>query len=233
MTMPLSLIRPLFAPRIQAVLERLYVETVVNDPGVRQAARDLGLHNDGQPGFYTAMRDAKMPVVPEFGALLYILARSVGAKYIVEFGTSFGLSTIFLASAIRDNGGGRIVRTEFLPEKAEQARINLAETGLDDLVEIRVGEAQHTLIAGLDGQVDLLFLDATKGLYLDILRLMEPHLRHGALVVSDRSDLDGDPNARDAAYLAYLRDPANGYRTSSIATRALDMAFEHEIAVRY
>jgi len=230
MTHPL--IRPLLAPRIQAVLERLYAETLADDPGVRQAALDRGLRNDGQPDFYLAMRDARLPVVPEFGALLYLLARSAGARCVVEFGTSFGVSTLFLAAAVRDNGGGRVITTEFVPEKAQRARDNLAEAGLDDLVDIRVGDALQTLAAPIGGTVDLLFLDATKGLYLDILRLMEPHLRPGSLVASDRSDLDGDPGARDGAYLAYLREPANGYRTSSVATEAIGRHFEHEFAVR-
>lgn len=169
MTMTAPLIRPLLERPAQTVLERLYAETIAGDPEVRRAAQTRGLHNDGQPGFYAAMRDAKLPVAPEFGALLYLFARSIGAANIVEFGTSFGVSTIFLAAALRDNGGGRIVTTEFVPEKAEAARRNLVEAGLDALVEIRVGDARETLAAGLAGPVDLLFLDATKALYLDIL----------------------------------------------------------------
>jgi predicted O-methyltransferase YrrM len=232
MTLPLSLIRPMFEPCIQAVLERLYAETLTEDPAVRQTALDAGLHNDSQSGFYAAMRDARLPVVPEFGALLYLLARSAGAKHIVEFGTSFGISTLFLAAAIRDNGGGRVITTEYLPEKARHAQTNLEAAGLEDWVEIRVGDARETLRTKLDGAVDLLFLDATKGLYFDILQMIEPRLRSGALVVSDRADLDGDPTPRDGGYLAYVRNPENGYRSSSLSTEALGRTFAHELAVR-
>jgi predicted O-methyltransferase YrrM len=221
----------MLAPDIQRVIERLYAETLAEDAAVREAARVRGLLDDGHPEFYPAMRDARLPVVPEFGELLYILARTSRARQVVEFGTSFGVSTIFLAAALRDNGGGHLVTTEFMPEKAAVARANLLEAGLGDLVEIRVGDALSTLSSDLADEIDLLFLDATKALYLPILRRVEPRLRSGALVVSDRSD-GGGGCGRDAGYLEHLREPTNGYRTASISTQALGMNFEHELAVR-
>ncbi|MCQ4380070.1 class I SAM-dependent methyltransferase, partial [Clostridioides difficile] len=77
------------------------------------------------------------------------LARSGGARSIVEFGTSFGISTLHLAAALRDNGGGRLVTSEFEPSKGVRARANLAAAGLADLVEIREGDALRTLAADL------------------------------------------------------------------------------------
>ena len=227
-----ALLRPLLTPRIQTVVERLYRETLAEDPAAREAASKLGLLSDADAGFYPAMRNARLPVVPEFAALLHVLARATGARLVVEFGTSFGVSTICLAAALRDNGGGRVVTTELVPEKARQAHLNLIEAGLEDLVDIRVGDARSTLAEAFDRPIDMLFLDATKGLYLQILKLVEPQLRTGALVISDRSDLDEDPTVRDAGYLAHVCDPANGYRFSSIGTRALGRGFEHAIAVR-
>lgn len=232
MDTPRALLRPLLTPRIQTVVERLYRETLAEDPAAREAASKLGLFSDADAGFYPAMRNARLPVVPEFAALLHVLARTTGARLVVEFGTSFGVSTICLAAALRDNGGGRVVTTELVPEKARQAHLNLVEAGLEDLVDIRVGDARSTLADAFDRPIDMLFLDATKGLYLQILKLVEPQLRAGALVISDRSDLDEDPTVRDAGYLAYLGDTANGYRFSSVGTRALGRSFEHAIAVR-
>src|SRR5271170_1824727 len=97
--------------------------------------------------YYRARRMAYMAVAPEFGSLLYTLARTSRAKTIVEFGLSFGVSTIFLASALRDNGEGRVITTEFEPEKVVRAKRNLASAGLEEWVEIRVGDALETLTA--------------------------------------------------------------------------------------
>lgn len=67
--------------------------------------------------FYGSLKDLWLAVSPETGTLLYMLARSSGARIIVEFGTSFGISTLYLAAALRDNGGGRLITTEFEPSK--------------------------------------------------------------------------------------------------------------------
>jgi predicted O-methyltransferase YrrM len=91
---------------------------------------------------YGALKDFPLAVSREAGALLYMLARSSGAKTIVEFGTSFGVSTLHLAAALRDNwgngGGGRLITTEFEPSKAERAQEHLVAGGVMDLVEIRL-----------------------------------------------------------------------------------------------
>ncbi|MHC0612238.1 class I SAM-dependent methyltransferase [Komagataeibacter oboediens] len=226
------LFRPQFTPAIQRVLERLYSETIEQDPIQRAEAQSAGLNHDGEHGFYQAMAGARMPVTPEFGTLLYILARSSSAQHIVEFGTSFGVSTIFLAAALRDNGGGRLVTTEFVAQKASSAAANLREAGLNDLIAIRVGDAMTTLTRDVPQPIDLILLDASKGLYLDILLLLEPRLRPGGIVVSDPADIDGSDGGRAGAYLAYLSNPANGYRMASITTEALGQSFAHDIAVR-
>ena len=90
---------------------------------------------------YGRLKDLPLAVSRETGALLYMLARSSDARTIVEFGTSFGISTLHLAAALRDNGGGRLITSEFEPSKAARARENLTAGGLIDLVEIREGDA--------------------------------------------------------------------------------------------
>ena len=133
-------------------------------------------------GFY---RDKLLPIGPGQGELLYLLARSRGVRYAVEFGTSFGVSTIYLAAAIRDAGtGGRVVGTELVPEKVMAARSNLAAAGLTSQVEIREGDAQTTL-RDLTGSVDLLLLDGWPALAIDVLHIVEPRLADGALVIVD------------------------------------------------
>lgn len=159
---------------------------------------------------YSRLKAFPLPVSRETGALLYMLARNSGARAIVEFGTSFGLSTLHLAAALRDNGGGRLISSEFEPSKVARARANLTAGGLSDLVEIREGDALTTLRTNLPETIDLVLLDGAKALYPDILRLLESRLRPGALVVADNADDSPD-------YLAYVRSPANGYMSLPFA----------------
>jgi predicted O-methyltransferase YrrM len=159
---------------------------------------------------YGQLKDAALAVSRETAVLLYMLARSAGARTIIEFGTSFGISTLHLAAALRDNGGGQLITTEFEPSKVARARINLAEGGLADLVEFRQGDALETLARDLPSQIDLLLLDGAKALYPDILQLVEKRLRPGALVVAD--------NANDSPdYLALVRAKDSGYLTTPFA----------------
>lgn len=154
--------------------------------------------------FYSRLKDQPLPVSRATGTLLYMLARHADAHAIVEFGTSFGLSTLHLAAALRDNGGGHLVTCEFEPSKVERARENLAAGELVDLVEIRVGDALQTLRSGLPDAIDLVLLDGAKALYPRILELLEGRLRPGALVVADNADDCPE-------YLARVRAPGSGY----------------------
>ncbi|MBU9543842.1 O-methyltransferase [Burkholderia multivorans] len=153
---------------------------------------------------YGQLKDLWLPVSRETGVLLYQLARSTNARHIVEFGTSFGLSTLYLAAALRDNGGGRLIGSEFELSKVAKARAHLAAGGVADLVEIREGDALQTLASDLPESIDLLLLDGAKALYNDVLDLVESRLRAGALIVADNADYCPD-------YLARVRDPRNGY----------------------
>ncbi|RZL28977.1 MAG: O-methyltransferase [Sphingomonas sp.] len=161
--------------------------------------------------FYARLKDVPMPVTRETGALLYMLARSIDARSIVEFGTSFGLSTMHLAAALRDNGGGRLVTSEFEPSKVSRAAANLADAGLADLVDLREGDALQTLARNLPDRIDLLFLDGAKALYVDILDLVEPQLRLGAAIVADNASFY-------PPYLDRVRDTGNGYMSMPFGT---------------
>jgi len=158
--------------------------------------------------FYAALKDYALPVSRDTGRLLYMQARASNARSIVEFGLSFGLSTLHLAAALRDNGGGRLITSEFEPSKAARARDNLAAGGLLDLVEIREGDALETLAADLPDAIDMLLLDGAKSLYRDVLDRVESRLRIGAVIIADNADHCPD-------YLEYVSDPANGYLTMS------------------
>ena len=154
--------------------------------------------------FYSRAKDLWLPVSRETGVLLYQLARSMNARNIIEFGTSFGLSTLHLAAALRDNGGGRLIGSEFEPSKVAGVRKHLVEAGVGDLVEIREGDALRTLAADLPDSIDLVLLDGAKSIYCEVLDLVESHLRPGALIVADNADYSPD-------YLARVRSPEGGY----------------------
>lgn len=153
---------------------------------------------------YGSIKELWLPVGQETGTLLYVLARLGKARTLVEFGTSFGISTLHLAAALRDNGGGQLITTEFEPTKVAQARAHLAAGGLLDLVELRCGDALETLARDLPPHIDLVLLDGAKALYNDILSLVESHLSPGALILADNVDFCPE-------YLARVRSPANGY----------------------
>lgn len=153
---------------------------------------------------YERMKDFHLAVSPATAHLLYMLARSSKACSIVEFGTSFGISTLHMAAALRDNGGGRIITTEFETSKIAKAQANIAAAGLADLVEIRAGDALQTLAGDLPDHIDLVLLDGAKSLYPQVLALLEPRLRQGALIVADNADWCPE-------YLSHVRTVTNGY----------------------
>jgi predicted O-methyltransferase YrrM len=154
-----------------------------------------------------AYQELYIPVSPEGGRLLYALIRAARPSTVVEFGTSFGISTIHLAAAVRDNGAGRVISTELNAAKAARARANLAEAGLSDWVTILEGDARQTL-ATVDAPVGFVLLDGWKDLYLPVLRLLEPRLTAGALILADDTISQAE---QMTDYLTYVRDPAHGY----------------------
>jgi predicted O-methyltransferase YrrM len=118
---------------------------------------------------YESLNDAALAVSRNTAKLLYMLARSTSARTIVEFGTSFAISTIYLAAAVHDNGGGKVITCEFEPTKIARATGNLKAAGLAGLVEIRAGDALQTLASGLPTSIDLVLLDGAKAIYVEML----------------------------------------------------------------
>ncbi|MDR3617450.1 MAG: class I SAM-dependent methyltransferase [Candidatus Obscuribacterales bacterium] len=203
---------------LSTVLARLFAEIEPVDAKVREQFEAIPVQERASliakmkdyRTFYAQMKDAPLAVSRETANLLYMLARSIGARSIVEFGTSFGVSTLHLAAALRDNGGGKLIGTEFEPSKIEKAKRNLADGGLTDLVEIRSGDALKTLARELPQTIDLVLLDGAKHLYLPVLALIEPHLRTGALIVADNANMAPD-------YLKTVRSSTQGYMSLPFA----------------
>jgi predicted O-methyltransferase YrrM len=177
------------APPVADVLEQLFRDAA----RTRAAFREQRRGGEGPVGperrsreFFARAKDVHMAVSRRTGTLLYMLARTRGARSVVEFGTSFGVSLLHLAAAVKDNGGGTVIGTEFEPGKVDGARRAVEAAGLSEFAEIRAGDALETLRQGPD-RIDLLFLDGAKGMYREVLSMLEPRLAPGALVVADNA----------------------------------------------
>ncbi len=202
-------------PKVATVLDRMYPETKNQMSLLRERHGDFDRpmsaqeRADAMSGFY-------IPVTPEAGRLLYALVRATRPTTVVEFGMSFGISAVHLASAVRDNGTGRVVTTELSAPKIAAAKQTFAETSLDDVITIFEGDALTTL-DNLDGPVEFVLLDGWKDLYLPVIELLEPRLSTGALIVADNA------NAADTRpYLDRVRNPDNGYVSFNFLVRESD-----------
>ncbi|KAM0344016.1 hypothetical protein ACHAPU_007919 [Fusarium lateritium] len=155
---------------------------------------------------------------PDKCAFVYLLLRSMKARFVVEAGTSFGLSTIYLALAVSQNAGsqpGKVIATENESTKAERACKYWSQAGddIEQFIELREGDLRETLNTDLPEQVDFLLLDIWTPLALPTLKLVQPRMKPGATVVVDNTE------AAKAGYkdlMAYLGDTTNGFKLSTV-----------------
>ena len=220
---------------VAEVLKRLHQEAEAADAplmhtyagemtNIEQAMRQVvDAETKDLTGLYHGYADNFLSVSPEFGRFLYMSARSCKARRIVEFGSSMGISAIYMAAALRDMGGGRLIGTDLEPSKAERARANVTAAGLGDLVEFRVGDARKTLKSDVGGDVDMVMLDGAFTLYLPILKLLEPHLKPGAIIIGENAF------AQAGGYIEYVRDHQNGYLSLPLS---FDPARGNELTVK-
>lgn len=190
---------------VRNLVKRLFAEAGESDARLRETLGRMTAEERAQlmtdpesdyRAFYGRVKEDYLAVSEATAKLLYMLGRATQARSIVEFGTSFGISTIHLAAALRDNGGGRLVGSELEPVKVTQAWKNLEAAGLADLVDIREGDALETLAHDLPASIDLVLLDGHKALYPGVLDLLRPRLRKGACIVADNADISPDYMAR-------------------------------------
>jgi predicted O-methyltransferase YrrM len=199
-----------------ATLDRMYGEAKAQHDQLYDASMWQKLEGASAQERADALSDFYLPVTPEAGRLLYALVRATRPQTVVEFGMSLGLSGIHLAAAVRDNGSGRVVTTELSAAKIATAKQNFAEAGVADAVTVLEGDALKTLET-LDGSVDFVLLDGWKELYIPVLKLLEPRLNPGTLVIADNTNM---PDLK--GYLDYVRDPANGYVSVNFLARDSD-----------
>jgi predicted O-methyltransferase YrrM len=203
--------------RVASALDRMYTESTDQFVRLREN-RDVfeRVAKASAQERADALSDIYMPVTPEAGRLLYSLVRATRPATVVEFGMSLGISAIHLASAVRDNGTGRVVTTELSAAKVATAKETFAATGLDDLITVFEGDALETLTL-VEGPIQFVLLDGWKELYLPVIKLLEPKLSPGALIVADNTSMDDT-----RPYLDHVRDPANGYVSVNFPVRESD-----------
>lgn len=204
-----------------SALDRMYAQSTEQFAQLRERPGDFErLAKASAQERADALSDFYLPVTPEAGRLLYTLVRATRPSTVVEFGMSLGISAIHLASAVRDNGTGRVVTTELSAAKVATAKQTFAATGLDDLITVLEGDALKTL-DGVAGSVEFVLLDGWKEAYLPVTKLLEPKLSAGALIVADNTSMD------DAKpYLDHVRDPQNGYVSVNFPVRGGDDSME-------
>jgi predicted O-methyltransferase YrrM len=162
-------------PAITSVLDEYHRRMESERPRMRRAAED--------GTFAQVIDEFLLPVGPDSGRLINILARSLKAPTILELGTSYGYSGIWLADAARASGG-RVITMELSEKKSDYAREMSNKAGLADFVDFRVGDAVK-MIGELSQGVDFVLVDLWKALYVPCLEAFYPKLKPGAIVVSD------------------------------------------------
>ena len=203
-------------PALQALLDRLHAESLGQDETMSaffSARAAAGEDLSPDKGEVKAFLADKMVALERDKALFcYQLCRALGARRIVEAGTSYGVSTLYLAAALRDNGGGTVIATENEPAKAAAARANFVEAGLADLVELREGDLRETLTR-LSGPIDFVLIDIWTPMARPALERVSRHLRPGAAILCDNTVTYRD-YYRD--YFDFIADPANRFMTMSL-----------------
>ncbi|KAL8717300.1 MAG: hypothetical protein Q9225_005448 [Loekoesia sp. 1 TL-2023] len=200
----------------------LQQERAISDKGKVFSSEILGDLEDRRPDgrakeeFDKLMLDKFIALDEDKCQFVYQLINAMGATNIVEAGTSFGVSTIYLALAVAKTKAatgksGVVVATEREKSKALTARKYWARCGaaVEQEIEVREGDLLETLKTGLL-MVDVLLLDT---LALPTLKIVQPHLRPGAVVLTDNI-ISGAAGYADL--LAYIKDPKNGFRTMTL-----------------
>lgn len=199
---------------LQARIDALQAQSVAQEAetfryfGERAEKGDLswdGLDADAN----RFMADKMVALEPEKAELCWLLCRSLQARRVVEIGTSFGVSTLYLADAVRANGGGVVIGTEYEAAKAAAARANFAAAGLGDLIDLREGDLRETLQV-IEGPVDFVLMDIWTEMARPALELVAPHLRPGAIVVADNT---GQFRHAYRYFFEFVEDPKNGLKS--------------------
>jgi predicted O-methyltransferase YrrM len=204
-------------PKVQALADRLNAQSVAQEAETgawfSERAKKGELSWDGlDEKSHRYMADKLVALEPAKAEFCCLICRALRATRVVEVGTSFGVSTLYLADAVRANGGGVVIGTEHEAAKAAAARANFAAAGLADLIDLREGDLRETLKV-IEGPVDFVLMDIWTEMARPAIELIAPHLRPGAVVVADNTT-----QVRHAygKFFEFVEDPANGLSTMTL-----------------
>lgn len=156
------------------------------------------------------MKDAYISITKEQGEYIYDLLINENAKNIVEFGTSFGISTIYLGAAAKENQGN-VITTELLDSKCKIALQNFRKAQVNNLIDLREGDAMETL-KDIPDNIDFLLLDGWNDLYLPLIKLLEPKLKDGAYIYTDNIKFPGSKS-----FVKYITSNPEKYKTKRLS----------------
>lgn len=240
-----SLPNPVVAPpHVHELLDRLHARSAEQEATIDSAVYKTA----GTSSFDDLMRDKFVALDQDKSQFVYQVARMTGATSVVEAGTSFGVSTIYLALAVGQNvtggkeGPGKVIATEKEPEKVKLAKAHWLEVGaeVEPYIELREGDLLETLSKDLP-DVDLLLLDSKFAhipltnlahhdivwapLALPTLKIVQPKLKSGAVVIVDNT-ISGEERYKEL--LQHLRDPESGFSNLTVPYHnGLDVCVYH------
>lgn len=207
----------LTSPKLRALLAALHAKSEAQEPLTGEYFRTRpregrAVYPQMDAGDQAHFADKLVALEREKAEFCYVLCRAMSARRIVEVGTSFGVSALYLAAAVRDNGGGLVIGTENEPRKVKAARANFATAELADLIELREGDVRETL-KDIAAPVDFVLFDVWADAVRPALDLVLPHLRNGSVICADNT------MGRPLGYKPFfevLDDPSHGFHTITL-----------------
>ena len=204
-------------PKLEAFLDALHAQSAGQQDAIdayfRRRIEEGTLSWDGfDAESVKFFRDKMVALEKDKAEYCYALCRALNGKQVVECGTSFGVSTLYLAAAVRDNGGGTVIATEYEPDKAKVARRNFETAELSRYIDLREGDLAETL-KKIEGVVDFVLLDIWTEAVMPAMRNIASHLRQGAVIIADNT---AQSRRGYAAFFDFIADPKNRLRTMTL-----------------
>jgi predicted O-methyltransferase YrrM len=171
-----TLLSPINDARVLTVIDRLIAT-------YRRPSGGCPIHNPDMSRDPYDYAEYGFSIYPEQGDLIYLLCRGMRATRVVDFATSIGMSALYFAAAMLDNGGGMVIGSELVSEKVATARRNLADAGVANYADIREGDARQVR-RDLGGPVDFALIDGwptgqDRSLAREVIEILAPQVRTG------------------------------------------------------
>ena len=201
-------------PKLESLLDELHARSDAQTPQMEDYFRSrTGPWRGMEPRDHAHYADKLVALDRDKAEFCYALCRATGARRIVELGTSFGVSTLYLAAAVRDNGGGLVIGGEHEAKKVEFARANLEAAGLSRFVDLHEGDVLEALET-IEGPIDFVLFDIWIEVVRPALDMLLPHLRCGSVICADNTA--GTLRKSYAPYFEIIENPAHRFSTMTL-----------------